>query len=80
MSATTGPLLTARTVADMLGVTSATVLRWTCNGDLPAVRLPSGQIRYRQDDLEDWLGAHSTPRRDVAVLTAVPTTNEEDHR
>ena len=42
------------------------------------VRLPSGQVRYRAEELNAWLGARSTPRRDVAVLTAVPSINEED--
>jgi excisionase family DNA binding protein len=45
-------LLTARAVAELLGVTPATVLRWTRAGDLPAVRLPSGQVRYREDNLD----------------------------
>ena len=56
----TGPLLTARQVADLLGVTTSTVLRWTRAGELPAVRLPSGQIRYREDELEAWLAARAT--------------------
>ena len=74
----TGRLLTARAVAEMLDVSPATVLRWTRAGDLPAIRLPSGQIRYRAEELDAWLGARSTPSRDVAVLTAVPSINEED--
>ena len=52
-------LLTARMVAGMLGVSPATVLRWTRHGDLPAVRLPSGQIRYRPAELEEWLAGRS---------------------
>jgi excisionase family DNA binding protein len=57
---TTGRLLTARVVADLLGVSTATVLRWTRAGDLPAIRLPSGQIRYRQDQLDEWIGERAT--------------------
>jgi excisionase family DNA binding protein len=57
---TTGRLLTARSVADMLDVSPATVLRWTRACELPAVRLPSGQIRYREDELDDWLNARTT--------------------
>ena len=49
-------LLTAREVAELIGVSSETILRWTRRGDLPAVRLPSGGLRYRKDDLEQWLG------------------------
>jgi excisionase family DNA binding protein len=66
--AVTTALLTARAVAGMLDVTPATVLRWTRTGDLPAIRLPSGQIRYRQDELDGWLGERATPNR--GALTA----------
>lgn len=51
-------LLTARDVAELLGVTAETVLRWTRNGELPAVRLPGtarGRLRYRPDDVEAWI-------------------------
>lgn len=60
------PLLTARAVAELLDVSPATILRWTRNGELPAIRLPSGQIRYRQDALDAWLG-------DRAVSPALTT-------
>lgn len=50
-------LLTARNVADMLGVSAETILRWTRRGDLPAIRLPGGAIRYREDTLDAWLSS-----------------------
>lgn len=56
----TGRLLTAREVAELLGVSAETVLRWTRRGELPAFRLPGGAIRYREVALEDWLLARST--------------------
>jgi excisionase family DNA binding protein len=62
----TDRLLTARAIADTLDVTPATVLRWTRQGDLPAVRLPSGQVRYPERRFEDWLAARTTPQGDVA--------------
>jgi excisionase family DNA binding protein len=86
-----GKLLTARHVADLLDVSPATVLRWTRRGDLRAVRLPSGQIRYRPGELEAWLGERATPNRGAltaadgaaqsqtlpsSVLTAVTDTEE----
>ena len=49
----TGPLRTAREVAEQLGVWTETVLRWTRRGTLPAIRLPGGAIRYRQMSSKD---------------------------
>jgi excisionase family DNA binding protein len=61
----TGRLLTARTVADLLGVSTETVLRWTRRGDLPAIRLPGDALRYREDELEAWLDGRATSVRAV---------------
>jgi excisionase family DNA binding protein len=51
----TGRLLTAREVAGRLGVAPDTVLRWTRRGELAAVKLPGGAVRYREDELDAWL-------------------------
>ena len=48
-------LLTARQVADLLDVSAETVLRWTRRGDIPAIRLPGGAIRFRPEDFDAWL-------------------------
>lgn len=53
-------LLTAREVADTFGVSPETVLRWTRDGKLPAIRLPGGAIRYRPAELEEWLAERAT--------------------
>ena len=37
-------------------------------GTLPAIRLPSGQIRYRAEQLDVWLEQRATPNREA--LTA----------
>lgn len=62
-------LLTARSVAGQLDVSTETVLRWTRRGDLPAIRLPGGAIRYSAAQLEAWLAARATnderPGRDT---------------
>lgn len=57
----TPPMLTARDVADRLAVSTETILRWTRNGDLPAVKLPGGAIRFDADQLDAWLEARTTP-------------------
>ncbi len=61
----TGRLITARELADTLGVSAETVLRWTRRGDLPAIRLPGGAIRFREDELETWLTDRATPTREA---------------
>ena len=58
-------LLTAREVADLLGVSAETVLRWTRRGELPAIRLPSGAIRFREAEIEAWLAERATTARGV---------------
>ena len=55
-----GRLLTAREVAETLALTPETVLAWQRDGKLPAIKLPSGQIRFKQEELEAWLGERST--------------------
>lgn len=46
-------LLSPRQVAEMLGVTDRTVLRYIEDGGLPAVRLPGGRLwRIRRADVE----------------------------
>ena len=50
-----GRLLTSREVAELLGVHTETVLRWTRKGSLVAIRLPGGALRYREDTLNAWL-------------------------
>ena len=58
-----GRLLTARDVADLLGVSAETVLRWVRNQTMPAIKLPGGAIRYRNDVIDEWLTERATPRR-----------------
>lgn len=51
-TSTRSPLLTRAQVAEQLGVSRRTVQRYTEDGVLPCVRLPSGQPRYRQQDID----------------------------
>jgi len=68
----TGRLLTAREVADMIGVSTETILRWTRRGDLPAIRLPGGALRYREAELDGWLSLRATVPATLRVT--VPAT------
>jgi excisionase family DNA binding protein len=54
--------LTARQVADRLGVAPDTILRWTRRGELPAVNLPNRAIRFRQDDVDAYVEQVSSRR------------------
>ena len=80
-------LLTAREVAEQLGLSAETVLRWVRQAKLPAIRLPGGAIRFRADEIDQWLAERATPgrgsanhpdgRRPVAsVHSPTPTTPE----
>jgi excisionase family DNA binding protein len=66
----TGRLLTGRQVADLLGVSTKTVLRWALEGELPSIRLSNRAIRFRQDQLEQWLEQRTAPAR--GALTTTP--------
>lgn len=57
----TGRLLTAHVVADRLGLSPETILRWARRGDLPAVYLSNRAIRFPEDQLEEWLKERATP-------------------
>lgn len=54
-----GPLLTARDVAERLNLSTETILEWIRRGELPAFRLGRA-IRIREDDLDAWLQARAT--------------------
>jgi len=86
----TGRLLTARVVADQLGLCTETVLAWIRKGDLPAFRLPGGAIRIRDTDLDQWLEERATSREAMSPatqdaarqgrLSSVPSPATEDER
>jgi excisionase family DNA binding protein len=51
----TNRLLTARELADQLGVSTGALLRWTRAGQVPAIKLPSGAVRCRPEAIDQWL-------------------------
>jgi predicted DNA-binding transcriptional regulator AlpA len=64
----TGRLLTARELAAQVGVSTGALLRWTRAEKVPAVKLPSGAVRYRPEQIEAWLAAIATGAVDRGVL------------
>ena len=64
-------LLTARVVAQQLGLCTETVLAWVRDGKLPAIQLyPGGPVRIEQDELDQWLEERRTaPRRGASTPT-----------
>lgn len=48
----TTPLLTPREAAARLAIHPETLRRWTREGRVPVVRLPTGQLRFRPEDIE----------------------------
>lgn len=56
----TDRLLTTRQVAERLGVSAETVLRWVETRGLPARRLTSRAIRYIDVEVDAWVEAHAT--------------------
>jgi excisionase family DNA binding protein len=52
--------LTVAAVADELGFSPRTVLRWIEAGDLEAVRLPGGRLRIPQSAWIAFLADHAT--------------------
>jgi excisionase family DNA binding protein len=61
----TDRLLTARLLADQLGVSPETVLRWARRREIPSIHLPGGAVRFREQEVERWLEERATPGRGV---------------
>jgi excisionase family DNA binding protein len=61
IASNTEPLLTARQVADLLGLSIASVLRRWRAGELPGFRLSSNVLRFRQSEIDAYLEAHRGP-------------------
>ena len=63
----TGQLLTARALAEQLGVSAETVLRWARRREIPSIHLPGGAVRFREQAIEERLQERATAERGVVT-------------
>lgn len=61
------PLLTPAEVAALLQVDPKTVARWAAKGKLPSLRTPGGHRRYRQADVQHFIGDRHETKDNGAV-------------
>ena len=62
---------TSSQAARYLGVSLATVRRWSNDGHLPGYRTPGGQRRFSRDQLEAFVRSLSNGDDDDGALSAV---------
>jgi excisionase family DNA binding protein len=53
--------------AEFLGVSAASLRKWSDQGIVPVYRTPGGQRRYAPGDLEDFLASMRQPAQVAAV-------------
>lgn len=53
--------------ADLLGVSAASLRKWSDQGLVPVYRTPGGQRRYAPGDLEEFLASMRQPATNKAV-------------
>ena len=65
------PLLRARDVADILGVSANTVLDWAESGRLPSFKLGAltgnGPRRFRRSEIADWIEGCRAPAAEATA-------------
>jgi excisionase family DNA binding protein len=50
-------VFTSSAAADYIGVSLATIRRWTDAGHIPCYRTPGGQRRFSSDQLDDFIAS-----------------------
>lgn len=63
-------LVTARELAEWLGLSSATVLDWFEAGRLPGFKLNGGPVRFRPAEIEAWLDRQRAGALEVSLREA----------
>jgi len=67
MTTTKDSLLTMAEVLELLGVTRSSFDKWRRRGAGPeTIRLPNGQLRFRQSDLKVWIEGLFVEDREIA--------------
>jgi excisionase family DNA binding protein len=56
------PLLTAVQVAELLSVPKTRVWSMSRRGEIPTVRLGPHEVRYRPEDIDQWIARRTTSR------------------
>jgi MerR family transcriptional regulator, light-induced transcriptional regulator len=72
-------ILSTRSVAEMLGVSEATVKRWSDAGTLKCFRTPGGHRKFRLRDVRSFLSDQEAGGPDV-VMVAAPVTAVTDEQ
>jgi excisionase family DNA binding protein len=62
-------LLKAREVAELLGLSPATVLDWFESGRLPGFKLSTRAVRFRESEILAWLDARYVASRDASGVS-----------
>jgi predicted DNA-binding transcriptional regulator AlpA len=58
-----GELLTIKELCERLKIARSTLHLWRQRGQGPlSIKLPNGEIRFRERDVEAWLADHETPQ------------------
>jgi excisionase family DNA binding protein len=70
-------LITARELAAQLGISSGALLRWTRAGKVPAVRLPSGAVRYVPAQIDQWLAERSMAGGGTEEVSPTPVATRQ---
>jgi excisionase family DNA binding protein len=51
------PLLTIREVSQLTGLSVGTLYHWISEGRIPVVRFSKRCVRFRKNDIEEWIAA-----------------------
>ena len=70
-------LLLPSDVDELLGLGRGRALRMARSGQLPAVFLPGGQVRFCEEEIEAFIGRHSVDAETVLAATKAAGAGED---